>query len=172
MREGYKYGSLTAIRYVSADAHKNQIWLFRCDCGKECKKRANDVASGKTASCGCKRVAKARENHTKHGEFLKPGRHRLYMVWMGMKQRCSNPNHKQYKYYGARGIAVCSAWVNSFQNFSNWAIENGYDESAPRGQCTIDRIDNDRGYSPDNCRWVDAITQRHNRRDSNMSVRA
>lgn len=172
MRTGYKYGSLTAIRHIRTDAHKNQIWLFRCDCGKECEKRANDVSSGKTTSCGCKRVEIARALHTKHGELIKPGRHRLYWVWRGMKQRCSNPNHNHYKHYGGRGISVCPEWENSYENFYNWAMENGYDENAPRGQCTLDRIDNDRGYSPNNCRWADAITQRHNRRDSTMSVRA
>ena len=83
-----------------------------------------------------------------------------------MNQRCSNPLDKNYDRYGGRGIFVCEEWRDSFQAFYEWAMANGYDENAPTGQCTIDRIDNDKGYSPDNCRWVTMKTQRNNRMDS------
>ena len=79
-----------------------------------------------------------------------------------MIQRCTNPKHNRYHRYGGRGISVCDEWRNDFQAFYDWSMSNGYDENAPKGQCTIDRIDNDEGYYPDNCRWVDMKIQRHN----------
>ena len=80
-----------------------------------------------------------------------------------MKDRCYCPSHNAYKYYGERGITVCDEWLNDFQAFYDWAMANGYDENAPKGKCTIDRIDNDKGYSPDNCRWVDMKVQNNNK---------
>lgn len=92
------------------------------------------------------------------------GEKRLRGVYEGIKERCYNPNAKSYKYYGARGICVCDLWLNSYAEFHDWAIENGYVEDAPRGKCTIDRIDCAGNYEPDNCRWVDMKVQNANRR--------
>lgn len=80
-----------------------------------------------------------------------------------MKQRCCNPLNKNYFRYGGRGITVCNEWMHDFQAFYKWAIENGYDENAATGQCTIDRIDNEKGYSPDNCRFVTIQEQQRNK---------
>ena len=88
---------------------------------------------------------------------------RLFNVWRGMKRRCHSTSDKNYDIYGGRGIAVCDEWRNNFQAFYDWAMANGYDENAPTGQCTIDRVDNDKGYSPDNCRWVDMKVQNNNK---------
>lgn len=82
----------------------------------------------------------------------------LYMVWCTMKQRCLNPNNKQYAYYGGRGIAICDEWVNDYSAFREWATDNGYQKGLQ-----IDRIDNDGNYEPSNCRWVDRITQSNNK---------
>lgn len=81
-----------------------------------------------------------------------------------MKKRCSNSKCKSYKNYGARGISVCEEWDKDYSSFRKWAYENGYDENAPKFKCTIDRIDNDGNYCPENCRWVDMKIQNSNKR--------
>jgi hypothetical protein len=87
-----------------------------------------------------------------------------------MKHRCLNPNDDYYYRYGGRGITICDAWRHDFQAFYGWAMANGYDENAPKYQCTIDRIDNDKGYSPDNCRWTDMATQNRNKSNNRKVV--
>lgn len=87
---------------------------------------------------------------------------RLHNVWIMMKQRCNNPKTFEYHRYGGRGIKVCEEWL-SFAVFRDWAMANGYDPNAPRGKCTLDRIDNDGNYEPSNCRWVDMKEQMKNR---------
>lgn len=88
---------------------------------------------------------------------------RLYVVWCAMKERCNNPKYKDYKYYGGRGIKVCQEWQD-FESFYKWSMTAGYDENAPRGVTTIDRINNDGNYEPSNCRWVSMQEQCRNRR--------
>lgn len=155
---GQRFGRLTVIRREGSDKRGNAVWLCRCDCGNETVVDGWSLRCGNTKSCICLKYEVVKEQFTVHGQSLS----RLHGVWKGMKERCSNPKHNRYHRYGGRGITVCDEWRNSFQAFYDWAIVNGYDENAPRGQCTIDRIDNDKGYNPDNCRWVDAKTQRHN----------
>ena len=88
--------------------------------------------------------------------------YRLYGVWYGMMQRCYYPKHDEYDQYGGRGIYVCQEW-HVFENFQEWALKNGYDETAPRGECTIDRNNHDGPYSPDNCRWVSQAENNKNK---------
>ena len=95
-------------------------------------------------------------------ENIRLSDNRIYGIWEGMKARCYNPNNGSYKRYGGRGIKVCDEWKNNSMSFIKWAYENGYDDKAPRGMCELDRIDNDKGYSPDNCRWVDNRTNSRN----------
>ncbi|THD35699.1 MAG: hypothetical protein E7773_10150 [Sphingomonas sp.] len=95
-----------------------------------------------------------------------PGtKHRTYTILKGMKQRCSDPNHRSYHRYGGRGIQVCDEWRKDFRAFQSWAINNGYADDL-----TIDRIDNDKGYSPENCQWVSQRAQSHNRHDNVLTM--
>lgn len=98
----------------------------------------------------------------------KTKRDRLYVLFMGIRQRCNNKSHVSYKYYGGRGISVCKEWESDFETFKKWAIENGYDYSLPRGTQTLDRIDVNKGYSPDNCRWVTIQEQQRNKRNTRL----
>lgn len=156
---GMRFGRLVATEYVGGSR-----WRCVCDCGNEVVVRTSCLTGGNTKSCGCFRRDFSRENATTHGK----SKTRLYHVWASMHGRCENPNNNSYRYYGQRGISVCEEW-NDFASFMEWALENGYDEGAKRGQCTLDRIDSDKDYSPDNCRWVDSEEQANNER-SNVIV--
>lgn len=134
-------------------------WICECDCGTVKDVPGSELVRGASKSCGCYKSEKAANAHRKHdGKGT-----RLYNVWTSMNNRCRNKNERTYKYYGGRGISVCEEWQD-FGNFKKWAYENGYDETAKRGDCTIDRIDNNGNYEPSNCRWVSMKVQRMNAR--------
>lgn len=162
---GMKFGRLTVMDRESPKIKKTKgLWICKCECGNVIKVNTNNLKSGNTTSCGCKRKETLSQLRTKHGESDA----RLYNVWLGMKKRCYNTKNVDYKNYGGRGITVCDEWKDSFVNFSQWAYENGYDKDAPRGQCTIDRIDVDGCYEPENCRWVDRYIQMNNKRNNRI----
>jgi hypothetical protein len=132
--------------------------LYKCGfCGTEFKTQINNIKNGNTKSCGCYRKLKNSESNKKHGL----GYTRLYAVWREIKRRTLNPKHKYYLDYGGRGITICDEWKNDFISFYNWAISNGYEEG--KG-LSIDRIDNDGNYCPENCRWTTITIQNRNQR--------
>lgn len=155
---GQRFGRLVVLRRAGSDSNKNAMWRCQCDCGNTVITRGKHLRCGDTQSCGClHQETFPGSGNEKHG-----GKHsRLYNIWCAMKSRCYNLNAHNYKNYGGRGITVCAEWLHNFAAFRDWALSHGYQEGL-----SIDRIDNDKGYSPDNCRWATMKEQRHNRRDS------
>lgn len=166
---GQKFGRLTAIERIRIYGPNRWYTYYKCkcDCGNIVTTRSASLVDGNTTSCGCyHREITGNINRGKPTATLTHGKShsRLYGVFRDMKTRCYNKNCKDYKNYGARGITICDEWLQDFLAFERWAFEHGYDPTAPKLQCTIDRIDNEKGYCPENCRWVDIATQNRNKR--------
>lgn len=156
---GLTFGRLTVVekdRDEYKGKQKRTYWRCRCNCGNEIVVSRNSLVTGNTTSCGCyQREVAATISSTylyKHGMTDTP----LHLIWQGMRKRCKN---KGYKSYGGKGVKVCQDWED-FTNFYKWSIDNGYIEG--KG-LSIDRINNDGDYEPNNCRWVDDYVQANNK---------
>lgn len=128
--------------------------ICRCECGNIYENKFKYIRAGDVKSCGCLL-------HKVRNEFKNE---RLFKVWTSMRNRCYNKKAENYKNYGLRGIKICEEWKNDYLTFRKWAYENGYNNKAKRGECTIDRIDVNGNYEPSNCRWVDMKIQAKNKR--------
>lgn len=172
---GQRFGKLVVLNRCGSK-HGHVAWRCKCDCGKEIITIGSHLKDGTSRSCGCVRFEKfqafqkseekkeiTRRLMTKHGM-----KHtRIYRIWRAMKTRCSNPNSKDYKYYGARGISVCTDWQNSFEKFKDWALAHGYSDVL-----TIDRINVNGNYEPLNCRWTTMAEQNKNKRRTSHGTKS
>lgn len=154
---GFRSGKLVALRMLYVQHFKcgreHEMWECLCDCGKKVVVDKGCLMRQSTKSCGCLKRELARKQMTKHGGC----KTRLWYVWYSMRQRCVRKGVKGYKYYGGKGIKVCENW-NDYQNFYEWAVANGW-----RQGLSIDRINPNKDYCPENCRWVDFRMQNNNK---------
>lgn len=146
---GRKFGRLKVIEFLERKKG-HTFWKCECSCGNTTITTTNSLIANETRSCGC---LMREGNNKKHMH----SNTRLYHIWRNMKQRCYYPQSPSYKNYGEKGIAICEKWLNDFESFFEWSMKNGYKEDL-----TIDRINNDKGYSPRNCRWVTRKQQNYN----------
>lgn len=148
--------------YVSPKGRVCRKWICQCECGNKTNSREDDLISGKSNNCGCVRKKKMSEyckqrNATKEAKYRVGDSSLLGRVWHNMIYRCYHEKHQSYKWYGGRGIGVCDEWINDYQSFKKWAYLNGYVDGL-----SLDRIDVNGNYCPQNCRWVQRKEQASN----------
>lgn len=151
---GQKFGKLFVIGLTGEiNTDRRHLWNAKCDCGKECKVISKSLLSGETRSCGCLKVETCVKKNTTHGLRYT----REYLIWLGIKKRCLDKNHSTYKAYGGVGITIYDEWAYDFEKFL------AYVGKCPEKDSTIDRIDNSKGYFPDNVRWLPPDDQSRNK---------
>lgn len=157
--EGQIFGRWRVINRAENSRTGKSRWFCECSCGTKRIVFGGHLVSGNSVSCGCYSREITAERNKTHGKADS----RLYSIWLGMRDRCYRKTNHKYSEYGARGIGVCADWRSSYVSFEEWAISNGYIDGL-----SIDRINNDGNYSPDNCRWTTAITQANNKRNNHI----
>lgn len=159
---GKRFGRLEVIGVDDRNTRKT-YYICMCDCGNIKSVRSDSLICGVIRSCGCLKKEQDKKNLTANHSHKMSGT-RIYEIWQGMKGRCYNQNDARYTSYGGRGITVCDDWKNDFATFYEWAKKNGYADTL-----TLDRINNDGNYCPNNCRWATSQQQSRNRR-SNIKI--
>lgn len=163
---GQKFGKLTVISFsrdVKSGNRYRKYWNCICECGNHKEVRLDSLTSGNVKSCGCLHKEISYKNLTPGSPKYEVIDKRLRGIWAGMKRRCLDEKDSSFSRYGGRGITICNDWLD-FNKFAKWALSNGY-----KKDLTIDRIDNNKGYEPTNCRWITNREQSLNRR-SNVIV--
>lgn len=149
-----KFGKLTVIKRDLCNSKSgNAKWVCKCDCGNIISVIGSKLRNSHTTSCGCNRISEKACGHSKE---------RLYRIWLGMNSRCNNKNADNFQWYGGRGIKICDEW-NNFMLFRQWALSSGYADNL-----SIDRIDSDGNYCPENCRWASYKEQQNNRSNNRI----
>lgn len=156
---GKEFGRLKVIGYAGLNKEFKSTWWCQCNCEDKTIKLivGSELTTGKTKSCGCLR----KDNNSSKIDGLRNVNNRIYRIYRGMKDRCYNENGKDYHHYGGRGIIICDEWLNDFSEFYKWAAHTGYKDNL-----TIDRINVDKNYCPENCRWTTTAIQNKNKTTS------
>jgi hypothetical protein len=165
---GKRFGRLIPVKYINNDKHGKARWLCLCDCGKQTIVSSNHLVSGRTKSCGCLNIEKIIQRNKllkfKHGHCVGNKESKIHHTWRSIRDRCNNPNTRNYKDYGGRGIKVCKRWNDKKDGFRNFLEDV---KTIPKGK-EIDRINNNKGYNPKNFRIVTSKENCRNKRNNHL----